>query len=134
VMAAHGWQKLTGFATWRGNVEQMDLPAPEVLAVLATIAELGGGIALILGALTPLAALGVLCVMVVAIATVHAGNGPFVADGGWELALLIGLVALFFVTRGGGPYSVDALLRRRVRSRREEPIGPGVGAPLGGPA
>lgn len=134
IMAAHGWQKLTGFAEWRGNVEALGLPAPEVTAVLVTIAELGGGIALILGLLTPLAAAGVLVVMVGAIATVHAGKGLFAAEGGWELALLVALIALYFVARGAGPYSVDALVRGRVRPKREQRMGPGVGVPLGGPA
>lgn len=134
IMAAHGWQKLGGFAQWRGTVEGMGLPAPELFAALAMIAELGGGIALILGALTPLAAAGVLVVMIVAIATVHGGNGLFVAEGGWEFALVLGLISLFFLARGGGPYSVDALVGGRVRAQRDERLGRGPSAPLGGPA
>ena len=87
IMAAHGWQKLTGFSEWRSTVEALGIPAPEIASVLAVVGELGGGIGLILGLLTPLAALGLIAVMATAIATVHAGKGLFASEGGWELGL-----------------------------------------------
>ena len=113
IMIAHGWQKVTGFSEWQRNVDGLGVPFPDIAAVLAVVGELGGGIGLVLGLLTPLAALGVLAVMVTAIATVHAENGLFAADNGFEFPLLIALVTLFFVARGAGRYSVDALIRRR---------------------
>lgn len=113
IMTAHGWQKVATFPQWQGTVEQLGLPMPEVAARLAIVGELGGGIALILGLLTPVAGLLILGVMATAIATVHAGKGLFSADGGWEFPLLLGMTALYFVARGGGPYSVDALIERR---------------------
>jgi putative oxidoreductase len=118
VMLAHGWSKLIDWNGWREQVVALGLPAPDVMAALAVMGELLGGAGLILGLLTPLAALGVLAVMVVAIAKVHAGNGLFASNGGWELPLVIGLVALFFVARGGGLYSLDAILARKWRERR----------------
>jgi putative oxidoreductase len=118
VMFAHGWSKLTDWAGWRDQVAALGLPAPDLLGALAIMGELLGGAGLILGLLTPLAAIGVLAVMVVAIAKVHAGNGLFAQNGGWELPLVIGLVALYFVARGGGRYSLDALIARRWRERR----------------
>lgn len=132
IIAAHGWQKVVGFSEWQGQVQQMGLPLPEIAARLAVVGELGGGIALILGLLTPVAALLVAITMATAIAAVHASNGLFAADGGFEFPLLLGMTALFFVLRGGGPYSVDALIGRRrdrgatfggQRYSRERPIG-----------
>jgi putative oxidoreductase len=105
----------------------LGLPAPDVMAALAVMGELLGGAGLILGLLTPLAAFGVLAVMVTAIAKVHVGNGLFAQNGGWELPLVIGLVALYFIARGGGRYSLDAILARkwseRRVQRREAPVG-----------
>jgi hypothetical protein len=51
--------------------------------------------------------------MIVAIAVVHAGNGLFTQNGGWEYPLTILLVSLAFVARGAGRYSLDAWLKRR---------------------
>ena len=133
VMIAHGWQKLQTYSEWRGMVASMGVPAPDVAAALAVIGELGGGIGLLLGLLTPLAALGVLAVMVVAIAKVHAGKGLFAADGGWEFPLLIATVATFFFVHGSGPYGVDAMVRR-TRGRRTEEGAPVYRQPIAGPA
>jgi putative oxidoreductase len=44
----------------------------------------------------------------------HWGNGFFWPDGGFEYPLFWGIVALSFVIRGGGPYSLDAKLGREV--------------------
>lgn len=44
----------------------------------------------------------------------HWGNGFFWPEGGFEYSLLRGIVALSFVTRGGGAYSLDAKLGREV--------------------
>lgn len=136
VMAAHGWQKVETFSQWQQQVTELGLPAPEIAARLAVVGELGGGIALILGLLTPVAGLLILGVMGTAIATVHAGNGLFAANGGWELPLVLGVIAIFFVAHGGGPISVDALVERKMQKGGVPPLhGHGRGeAPAGGPA
>jgi putative oxidoreductase len=74
----------------------------------AGVSELGGGVLLTLGALTPAAAAALSGVMVTAIRKVHAGNGPWVTENGWEYPALI-LAALFAVTdHGPGRPSLDA--------------------------
>lgn len=120
IMVAHGWEKLTGFEQWQGNVASMGIPFPEVAAALSVAGELGGGLGLILGALTPLAAFGVFANMLVAIGAVHLGNGLFARNDGWEYPLTIAVVALFFVFRGAGPISVDAMIKR-ARAKAKEP-------------
>ncbi|WP_075098017.1 DoxX family protein [Sandaracinus amylolyticus] len=133
-MAAHGWQKVEGFDGWRDTVASMGVPAADVLAALAVAGELGGGIGLALGLLTPLSALGVLAVMIVATTAVHLPNGFFAQDGGFEYPLLMATVALFFLLRGPGPYSVDAMVRGRARHRREPERGAPYREPIGRPA
>jgi putative oxidoreductase len=122
VMAAHGWQKVQTFSEWQQQVVDLGVPAPEIAARLAVVGELGGGIALILGLLTPVAGLLILGVMATAIATVHAGNGLFAANGGWEFPALIAMVAIYFVVHGGGPISVDALVERKMQRGGVPPL------------
>lgn len=121
IMFAHGWDKVAGFEQWQGNVAGMGVPFPELMAGMSAAAELGGGIALILGALTPLAALVVMVNLIVAIALVHLGNGLFARNDGWEYPLTLAAVALYFVIRGAGPLSVDGLVRRARAAARREP-------------
>src|SRR5688572_29232558 len=82
----HGWPKIQNPTGWMGP---QGAQIPDVLQAAAAVSEFGGGIALILGLLTPLAALGIAGVMVTAIGMVHLPKGdPFVNPGGssWELA------------------------------------------------
>ena len=92
--------------SFRGNVESMGLPMPGAMAWSAALAEFGGGILLILGWLTRLAALALSVNMIVAISRVHWKNG-LVGPGGYEfpLSLLGSLIAL--VLSGPGAISID---------------------------
>jgi putative oxidoreductase len=107
----HGLSKIQNPLGWMGPDSSM----PGVLQALAAISEFGGGIAWILGALTPLASLGILSTMAVA-ASKHIGRGdPFVGRGGsYELALVYLSVALLLMLAGPGRYSFDAWLRKRI--------------------
>ncbi|HEY4614077.1 MAG TPA: DoxX family protein, partial [Citricoccus sp.] len=112
VLIAHGLQKLVQGAP--GTAEgfaQMGVPQPEVAAIIAMVAELGGGVLLILGLMTPLAALLPAVVLIGAV-VVHAGNGLFVTEGGWELAATLGAACLVLGAVGPGRWSVDGLLTR----------------------
>jgi putative oxidoreductase len=110
VMTVHGFQKLTGFDAWQSHVTSMGLPLPEVSARLAVAGELLGGLGLIVGLLTPVAAFGVLCTMLVAIFKVHLTHGFLARDGGFEFPLMLAMSALFYMLRGAGPVSLDALI------------------------
>lgn len=125
ILAVHGWLKATDFASWVGMVDQLGIPAPELFAALGMAAELGGGIALMLGLLTPIATAMILTNMLVAIFVVHWENGLLTENGGYEFPLALGLVSLFFLLRGPGPISVDhALFGRTKRRRPVEPREP----------
>ena len=93
-----------------------EAPMPGFLQALAAVSEFfGGGLGWIAGFLTPLASLGVLATMTVAI-LFHVGRGdPFVGTGGpsFELALIYWCIALLMLLIGPGRFSLDAQLFRR---------------------
>jgi putative oxidoreductase len=115
-LMAHSAQKLFG---WFGGpglagtaqmMEQLGFRPPRLQAVVASLVEGGGGLALAAGLLTPLAAAGFISVMFVATMSVHLPKGFFVQNGGFEynLALAVGALAVAFT--GPGAISADAAL------------------------
>ena len=81
------------------------------------VAELLGGVLLILGLLTPLAGLALVLVCVGAAVFVHGRNGVFVDEGGWELVGGLGSAALLLAAGGAGRFSLDHLMFGRRRER-----------------
>ena len=115
----HGAQKLFGWfggygvdATGQFFAAKLGLPAS--FALLAGLIEVFGGLALAAGFLTRAAAALVFALMAVAVIWVHLPIGYFWMTGGLEYPLMWGLVALAFVFRGGGRYSVDALIGHEI--------------------
>ena len=118
VFINHGRQKLFvyGFAGVTGAFTQMGVPFPGVTGPFIALLEFFGGMALVIGFLTRLVALGFVFDMLVAILLVQLKRG----FSGYELEflLLVSSVALFLM--GAGRFSVDALL-----AGRNEPAVPG---------
>ncbi|MEV6288604.1 DoxX family protein [Kribbella sp. NPDC051770] len=114
VFVAHGWQKFrtNGLDATARGFEQMGVPAPSLSAYYAAGAELLAGTALILGLLTSVAGLLLVLDMAGAFLFVHMSNGVFVAEGGWELVVVLGLLALTLAAVGPGRYSLDRVLTR----------------------
>ena len=114
VFVMHGWQKLTvlGHSGVTGFLGSIGVPWPALNATLLIATELGGGLALLLGAFTRVAGALTAFAMLVATVLVHLPNGFFLPNG-YEFAatLLVSSVAVAFT--GAGAYSVDALLGRR---------------------
>jgi putative oxidoreductase len=106
LFACHGAQKLFG-----GFGSQAMTSNPMMLA--AGIIEFGGGLLIAAGFLTTWIAFIASGEMAVAYFTVHAKGGfwPILNKG--ELAVLYCFTFLYIAARGSGPYSVDAMLRRK---------------------
>jgi putative oxidoreductase len=128
VFFAHGAQKMLG---WFGGygfsgtmgffTGVMHIPAP--FAFLAIAAEFFGGLGLIFGLLTRVAAFGIFCNMVVAVAMVHHHFGFFAnwtgtqKGEGYEYHLLALAIMVLLMIRGAGAVSVDRLLSSRTSDK-----------------
>jgi putative oxidoreductase len=119
VMIAHGIQKafLQGFAGTQQGFGSMGAPLPGLTAVLVTLLELVGGVAIVLGLATRVVALLYALTMVGAAVLVHLPNGFYAADGGWELVGLLAIVSVALVVAGPGRLSLDHLVAQRRRAR-----------------
>ena len=118
---AHGAQKMLG---WFGGygftgtmgffTGAMHIPAP--FAVLAIAAEFFGGIGLLLGLFTRVAAFGIAVNMLVAVVMVHSQFGLFAnwsgtqKGEGIEYHLLVLAITAFLMIKGGGAFSADRKL------------------------
>ncbi|APC18269.1 DoxX family protein [Pseudomonas frederiksbergensis] len=113
IFAAHGSQKLFGMFGGYGiagtaqYMESIGLAPGHLMAILAGGTEFFAGLALIIGLLVRPAALGLAFLSLVAIFSVHIGNGLFMANNGYEfaLALLGGSIAVLI--EGAGKLSAD---------------------------
>ena len=116
IFIGHGAQKLFGsfggprIAGFAKMLEQMGVKPGKLMAILAGLAEFFGGILVILGFLTPLAALALIVVMTVAVFTVHLKSGFFVTNGGYEFNLALAGMALTLLIVGAGAYGLDSTL------------------------
>jgi putative oxidoreductase len=118
VFFAHGAQKALG---WFGGygfkgtmgffTQNMHIPAP--FAVLAIAAEFLGGLGLIVGLLSRIAAFGIAVNMAVAVVMVHMANGFFMnwtgqqKGEGFEYHLLVLAITITLMIRGAGAFSID---------------------------
>ncbi|MEU9475234.1 DoxX family membrane protein [Streptomyces sp. NPDC048191] len=115
VLAAHGAQKLFGWFGGHGLegtgqfMESVGYVPGRASATAAGLAEAGGGTLLALGLATPAAGASAAGAMAGA-AAVHAPNGFFAQDGGYEYAASLGLAAAGLAITGPGRLSVDHAL------------------------
>ena len=122
VFVAHGSQKLLGwfggfgFHATMGFLTQAGMPA--LVAFLIIMTEFFGGLGLIVGLLTRIAALGIGCLMIGAIFIVHLPNGFFMnwmgnqKGEGFEFHLLAIAIAATLLLRGAGKFSADLALTK----------------------
>jgi len=115
VFVAHGLQKLLVYH-YPGVVasfQKIGIPAPGVSAALAMAAELVGGLMLVAGFYTRLAAIPVAFTMFVAIGQIHFHNGFFAQAGGFEYPLTLLVANVAFMVSGGGAFALDNLRVKR---------------------
>lgn len=98
----HGWGKIQNPMHWAGD------NYPGVLQALAAISEFGGGLAWILGLLTPVASAGILCTMAFAVQHHMAKDG--LKSMTWDTAALCGGIAVLLMLNGAGMFSADRYL------------------------
>lgn len=125
---AHGSQKMLGLFGGSGFEATMNMfthrmHIPPVFAFLAIASEFFGGIGLLIGFLSRIAALGVLCNMLVAIWLVAGQYGFFInwsgkqKGEGIEYHLLAIGMSLAIMILGSGSFSVDRALSGSSRRR-----------------
>ena len=114
VFLAHGYQKVFVFGP--AGVAQgfagMHIPLPGITSILIAAIELLGGIALILGLGTRIAAALLACDMLGAILLVHGQNGFFLPNG-FEFALTLLGASIALAIAGSGKASLDGFLARK---------------------
>ncbi|MBC8135589.1 MAG: DoxX family protein [Fibrella sp.] len=102
-LIAHGFPKIQAPFSWMGA----DAPVPGFLQFLGAFSEFFGGLALIVGLLTPLAALGIMATMLFAAFGAHAKD-PFIGGPpSKEPALSYFVIALTLFLTGPGTLSLD---------------------------
>jgi len=123
----HGFAKLSrGPDAFAVVLHAIGVPAPHLMAWLTILIEVFGGLAVLLGALVPLASLPMAAVLLVAIFTVHLPYGfssiklISVTSGhaqlgppGYETNLLYLACLAALVLGGSGPLSIDGYLKRK---------------------
>jgi putative oxidoreductase len=120
VFIYHGGQKafgLFGGQGWSATLTALTaadgLNFPYWLAALGVLAEIAGAAGLLFGIFTRVAAFGILCVMLVAIYSVHLANG-FGGPTGYEYPFALAAMAFSLVCIGGGRFSIDRGVSRQL--------------------
>ena len=108
LFVGHGTQKLfgwfggNGIEGTAGFYRKLDYPRPRFMAILAGATETGSGLLLTLGLFTPVAAAGIIGVMINAAVAAHADNGLWSTNGGYEYNLVLATAAATLAFTGPG--------------------------------
>ena len=108
--AMNKWNDISSVALW---FESMGIPAPTLNAYMAAGTETLGVVLLTLGLFTRLISFPLMIIMVVAIMTVHLGNGFSAGDNGFEIPLYFMLMLFVLFSHGSGKYSLDNLFLKK---------------------
>src|SRR6476660_6512364 len=130
----HGFAKLArGLDAFPSILQALGVPGPHLLGWLTILVEIFGGLAVLLGALVPLASIPMAAVLLVAVFTVHLPYGfssikllAVTAAGaqfgppGFETDLLYLACLAALVLGGPGPLAIDGLLRKNKRTLKDK--------------
>lgn len=125
VLIAHGWQKFNEW-TIAGTTDAftgMGVPAAGIAAPIAAAIELVGGILILIGLITRIAAALVALQMVGAgIWGDHVSSGVMVTVSGWELVMVIAAVAVILLAAGPGQYAADNFIFKNKEAAAKTPV------------
>ncbi len=108
IFVGAGYSKIGGYEATQGYMAAMGVPG--ALLPLVIFAELAGGLAIVLGFLTRLAALGLAVFSIVSAVIFHGGSADQVQQIMFMKNLAMAGGFLFLVAHGGGRFSLDAKL------------------------
>lgn len=106
------WRNIEGIARW---FDKMNYPFPALSAYLSATTEALGVILLLLGLATRYISIPLIIVMLVAILTVHLGNGFDAGDNGAEIPIYYIIMLFTLIIYGPGKISIDELIRRKLK-------------------
>ncbi len=106
------WGNISGIAEWFGS---LGIPFPTLNAYLAASTEMAAVILLPLGLATRIISIPLIITMIVAIVTVHLGNGFEAGNNGFEIPFYYMLMLFALLVNGAGKISLDNLISRRVK-------------------
>ena len=106
------WSDINSIIDW---FKSMGMPAPALNAYLAASTEAAGVVLLVLGLGTRIIAVPLMIVMLVAIKTVHWGNGFDAGNNGYEIPLYYLIMLAVVLVYGPGRWSVDGVIGRKIQ-------------------
>ena len=104
------WQNINSIAEWFG---EMGIPLPTLNAYMAASTEMAGVVLLTLGLARRIISIPLIFVMIVAIVTVHLGNGFEAGNNGYEIPVYYILLLLVILIYGAGKLSVDNIIKNK---------------------
>lgn len=104
------WGNIEGVAEWFG---ELGIPLPMINAYLAATTEIAGVILLVLGLATRIISIPLMFILLVAIVTVHLGNGFEAGNNGFEIPLYYLIMLLTLLINGAGKFSLDHILTKK---------------------
>lgn len=127
---AHGFAKLgRGPEHFAGILQALGMPLPKLLSWATILVEIGGGLAIALGAFVTTVSIPMIAILLVAIFTVHLPNGfssiklqavthagAQFGQPGYECDLLYLAGLLVLMLGGAGPLAVDGYRASRWRT------------------
>jgi putative oxidoreductase len=110
------WQNIGSITEWFAS---MGIPLPGLNAYLAASTEMAGVVLLTLGLVSRIISIPLIVVMIVAIVTVHIGNGFESGNNGFEIPVYYILFLFYVLIYGAGKISVDNIIRHKIFERNE---------------
>jgi putative oxidoreductase len=111
----HGWAKMmAGAAAVTPGFTQIGFTDPVPLIYLLIFIELGGGIAIMFGIFTRFFAAAAAIELGYITFVLYWPNGFSWLKRGYEYTLMWGALCFAIALRGGGPYSLDRLIKREL--------------------